>query len=82
MRKAMKWLAQPSRTMRATTGATITRLATLCASLAPVFALLFLWFAEWETATEAKLATFLTALITMLAIAPMVWQFSKTCKGL
>lgn len=80
MKRIAKWLAKPSRTMRATSGGTVSRWAVISAMLAPCAAVVFLTLAKWETDTEMKLATFLTGLIAMLCVAPMVWQFGKTSK--
>ena len=80
MKRIAKWLAQPSRTMRATSGGTVSRWAVISAMLAPCAAVIFLTLAQWETDTEMKLATVLTCLISILCIAPMVWQFGTTNK--
>lgn len=72
-----KYLLSNSRIMRATTGASVQRWACILAMSAPCVAVTIGTLAEYETATEAKLALALAAVLTALAIAPMVVQAAK-----
>lgn len=79
--KVMKYLSGNSRIMRSTTGANISRWACLLAMTAPSVAAITLTLTKYETATEAKLAFALAAVLTALSIAPMVMQASKNIEA-
>ena len=75
--KFMNYLSKNSRTIRSTMGVKVKRWAALLAMTAPCVAVVLGTLAEYETATEAKLALALAAVLTALAIAPMVVQAAK-----
>ena len=75
--KLMKYLSGNSRTMRSAMDVKVKRWAALLAMTAPCVAVVIGTLAEYETATEAKLALALAAVLTTLAIAPMAMQAAK-----